>query len=164
MKASWFLTTFLFTAAAWAQVPVMEAIPQPSAVPVAPGAAGALASLALPENSDEILKLRDPFKPPTVVEEKLAVSELETIPIEQFKMVGMISGPDRVKAIVAGPDGKTFFVSEKMRIGVRKGVIVRIQSRGIRVREMIVNVLGQEEPVESEIRVASGESEPAKRQ
>ena len=55
--------------------------------------------------------------------------------------------------MVAAPNGKTYLVWENMRIGIRKGVIRRITPDAIHVREQVINVLGQEENVDSDIRM-----------
>lgn len=105
---------------------------------------------------EDKLSIRDPFKRPVAVVEKTEIlSPLQLIPVEQFKMVGVITGPDRTKAMIAGPDGKTFFVSEKAKIGTRKGIITKITAETIFVRERVVNFLGQEEILDTEIHLPS---------
>jgi Tfp pilus assembly protein PilP len=53
--------------------------------------------------------------------------------------------------MVQAPNGKTYFVTERMAIGDRKGVIRKITDQQIVVREKVVNVLGMEETVNSTI-------------
>jgi Tfp pilus assembly protein PilP len=101
---------------------------------------------------EEMMKLRDPFKMPELAHGD-TVSELETIPLEKFKMVGVVTGPKHVKAMLIGPDGKIFYVGEKTHIGVRKGTIKKISSRAVFVEEKIVNILGQEEVMVTEIKL-----------
>src|SRR5580698_3776482 len=96
---------------------------------------------AVPE---EFLRVRDPFKRPLLskgLEEK--VTELEKYPTEDFKLVGVLTGPAHIRAMLVDPAGKSHFVSERMRIGVRKGVIMKITAGRVTVREQVVNVLGQ---------------------
>ena len=93
---------------------------------------------------EDIVKMRDPFH---VVEgifktkDELPKSDLEKYTVEEFKMVGVITGPDRLRAMVTGPDGKTHFVSKNDRIGTRQGRIHRITSQYIEVKEKLLNIL-----------------------
>jgi hypothetical protein len=129
-----------------------DATPSPQAAPAAPAAAteGDLAQAL-----EEALSLRDPFKRPEGfrVNTAVAVSELERFPTEQYKLVGVITGASRLRAILQDPEGKTHFVAERMRIGTRRGVIRQIRSDAVVVREKMVNVLGKEEASDSEIRL-----------
>ena len=100
---------------------------------------------------DDYLKLRDPFKrPPLKAGDVTPKSDLEAFSVEQFKMVGVIAG-DRTLAMLVAPNGKTYFVSERMKIGLRKGIITRITPKSVKVLEKIINVLGKEESVDYEI-------------
>jgi Tfp pilus assembly protein PilP len=99
-----------------------------------------------------ILQQRDPFKEPKLnIKEEGPKSELEIFPIEKLKMLGVMIGGAHLRAMVAAPNGKTYFVQEHMPIGVRKGVIKKITDKGILVREKVVNVLGDEETVDTMI-------------
>lgn len=102
---------------------------------------------------DRALKVRDPFKQPMMTVGKKAVSELETIAVENFTLLGVMTGPLRTKAMLtaAGAGGKTFFVTEGTKIGIRKGVVKRIDPTEIIVREKVLNYLGVEETVEAKI-------------
>lgn len=102
--------------------------------------------------TEEILTMRDPFKRPEiqiVIQEVL--TELEKFPAEQFKMIGVLTGPDHLRGMILAPDGRTHVVAEKMKIGVRKGFIRKILEDKVMVREKQVNVLGQTEIIEKEI-------------
>jgi len=106
--------------------------------------------------SDELLKLRDPFKRPNVVsavENAEPRTELEMFAIDQMRLLGVVTGPDKLRAMVLMPDGKTAFVAERMKIGTRKGVVKRITPDAIYVMENVVNALGQEEYVEALIKL-----------
>jgi Tfp pilus assembly protein PilP len=104
---------------------------------------------------EELLNLRDPFRVPDLIFKKeIARTELESYPVESFKLVGVLTGPDRMRAMILTPNAKTFFVSERTKIGVRGGIIRKIDTDSIRVREKIVNTLGQEENIDTEIRLA----------
>jgi Tfp pilus assembly protein PilP len=109
-------------------------------------------ALAKIEITKEILKQRDPFKKPIIITEKEGNrSELENFPLEKFKMLGVMTGGKHLTAMVQAPNGKTYFVTEKMAMGDRKGVIKKITDQQIVVRERVVNVLGIEETVNSTI-------------
>lgn len=105
---------------------------------------------------NDALKLRDPFKRP-IIESAQAIprTELELFAVEQYKMVGVVTGPTKMRAMVVAPNGKTYFVSENMKMGTRKGLVRKITPDGIQVRERIVNVLGKEENVDAEIRLGA---------
>ncbi|MEK6706100.1 MAG: pilus assembly protein PilP [Bdellovibrionota bacterium] len=103
---------------------------------------------------EDLLKIRDPFKRPPIEKKALVPkNELENYPVESLKMVGALTGPQRVRAMVLAPDGKTFIVSEKMKIGTRNGTVKGITADTIYVREKVVNVIGQTENLDSEIRI-----------
>lgn len=96
-------------------------------------------------------KFRDPFKEPLISEIADLRSELEKFAVTDFKLSGIITGPLRMRAMIIAPDGKTHYVSEKMKIGLRDGVIQRITTKTIIVREKVVNPLGEIEFFETEI-------------
>jgi Tfp pilus assembly protein PilP len=114
---------------------------------------GPLRVMAVEVPSTEMLRIRDPFKRPSLVESKdLSVrSELETFSADSLKMLGVITGPKKMKALIQSPSGHTYYVTEKTKVGMRGGVISKITINGMKIREKIVNVLGQEEDVETEI-------------
>jgi hypothetical protein len=66
-----------------------------------------------------------------------------------------LTGPARLKAMIVAPNGKTYFVSESQKIGTRDGVIRKITTKAVLVREKIVNVIGREETIDFEIRLPS---------
>jgi Tfp pilus assembly protein PilP len=55
--------------------------------------------------------------------------------------------------MISAPNGKTYVVSERTKIGTRKGIVLKVQPDAILIREKVVNVLGQEENVDVEIRM-----------
>lgn len=102
---------------------------------------------------EDILKLRDPFKKPkTLTRAGVKVSILESFPVEDFVMVGMLTGPQAIRAMLKAPNGKTYFVQLNDRVGTRQGVVRSIEENAVTVAERIMNVLGKEEVVLSEIR------------
>ncbi len=103
---------------------------------------------------DDFAKLRDPFRAPeSQIISLESKSELESYGIEDYKMNAAITGPSRIRAMISAPDGKTFFVSEKMKIGLRNGIIKKILPEKIIVKEKIINAIGQQEFIDSEIRM-----------
>lgn len=109
--------------------------------------------------AEEFLKARDPFRAPSL--EKIVVGkkdELELFPLDSIKMIGVLTGPDHLRAIVQIPDGKTYLVAEKMKLGIHQGFIKKITPDAIVVREKITNILGENEYFDSEIPMASEKS------
>lgn len=78
-------------------------------------------------------------------------SDLERFAVTDFKVVAIITGPLRMRAMIVAPDTKTHYVSEKMKLGLRDGVIVKITTKTIVVREKVVNPLGEVELFDTEI-------------
>jgi hypothetical protein len=96
-------------------------------------------------------RFRDPFKEPEISEEMLAKSDLERYSVTDFKVTGIITGPIRMRAMVMAPDGKTHYVSEKMKMGTRDGMVTKITTKTLVVREKVLNPLGEVEIFETEI-------------
>ena len=110
------------------------------------------------ETSDEIdyLRMRDPFlRPRKQAQDGRRRSDLEIYNVEQFRLVGVMTGPGKTRAMVVAPNSKTYFISEADRIGVNNGRVVKILPDLILVQEKILNVLGQEEKLVSEIRMGA---------
>lgn len=138
-----FMTLFL-TGAVLAQ-PQPPQANEPNAAPAmgTPDAAGM-----------DLANLRDPFRRPVLVDAQARpLSELEYYPTEQYRMVGVVTGPEHLRAMIVAPNGKTHFVAEKTKIGVRKGVITRITAHSLVIRERVLNTLGKEEIVNTELRL-----------
>lgn len=167
---AWALTIpFLFGADVWAEVaapgtpasaPEASRLTPTTSAPTSLENPGEKTAEQTPERTpertvEEILKRRDPFAKPDLMARRrkngALMSELEQIPVQDFKMVGVVTGPNRLKAMILAPNGKTYFVSEHDRIGVNKGVIKKITPDAIIVREKILNLLGKEEDILTEI-------------
>ena len=107
--------------------------------------------------TESLLKMRDPFKrPDVVVDEGAPKSELELYASHQFQLVGVMTGPRQIRAILQSPTGKTFFVKVGDHLGQRRGVVERITPEKLLVQEKIVNVLGQAENITTEIKLNLG--------
>lgn len=145
-----FFLPLLFVASAGAADPVapVSAVP----VPVAPTAKfNNIIPSQLVGGAVDYKKFRDPFKEPELSEESLNRSDLEKFSVTDFKVTGIITGPIRMRAMVLAPDGKTHYVSEKMKMGTRDGVVVKITTKTVVVREKVLNPLGEVELFETEI-------------
>lgn len=116
------------------------------------------------EITESYLNVRDPFSRPAALNAKTVFrSELERYPADAYRFVGILTGPTRLKAMIVDPDGKTHFVSEKVRLGNRGGVIASIGQDTIRVREKSVNLVGQEESTYTELHLPSSNSQDFKK-
>ena len=107
-------------------------------------------------NEDLIRSLRDPFQLPTSanVKKETPKSELETLALKDFKLQGVISGPRKVRAMLTGSGGKTYFVKVGDRIGVRGGKITQITADAVRVTEFYQDERGRALPDIYELRLA----------
>ena len=101
--------------------------------------------------AEGLMKLRDPFKAPAASVTKGPDSELEMFPLDEIKLIGVLTGQQKVRAVLRLPNGNSHIVSEKTLVGLRQGVLVKIDSNSVRVVEKVVNILGQEESVGSTI-------------
>jgi Tfp pilus assembly protein PilP len=102
----------------------------------------------------DLLKMRDPFKRPNfAVTVEGAKSDLESFPADKFELIGVMTGPKQLRAMVRAPNGKTYFIDHKSKIGMHGGTVKKISTQVILVREKIMNVIGQEEVVDTEIKM-----------
>jgi Tfp pilus assembly protein PilP len=111
------------------------------------------------ENS---LSLRDPFRKYTPKVEngedtQGPIADQLKFELDKFKLIGVINGPRKNKAMLATPEGKMVIVTEKDQLGVRKGLVTKIGPGLLTVEEKIVNLLGQEEKVETVIEMSEGQ-------
>ncbi len=158
-----FLLWSILHGAAFAEgtVPAAETAAAPaesevSAPPAVPGAPVATARIGKLEIDADILKLRDPFKRPSPqTEGEEPKTDLELFPVDQLRLVGVVTGPDRVRAMVSAPNGRTYVVAEKTKVGVRKGIVKAISAERVVISERFVNVLGQEEQLDTELKLPS---------
>ena len=102
--------------------------------------------------NEELLKMRDPFKrivlPKRSEEPK---SDLENFTVDQFKLLGVIKGLNRPRAMLGGPNGRTYFVTDGAKIGTHRGVVIRIDPSVIHIREKFVNLLGKDENIDTQL-------------
>ena len=107
-------------------------------------------------SEDLIRALRDPFQLPlsAIMKKETPKSELETLALKDFKLQGIISGPRKVRAMLSGAGGKTYFVKVGDRIGVRGGKITQITADAVRVTEFYQDEKGRNVPDIYELRLA----------
>lgn len=153
---------FIILTTTMLRVHVAHAQPTPGAIAAtqdsAPDAAAMTAGQSPQQDTftlENSLNLRDPFsrfiaKSEDRVDQAL-IPELERFDLEQFKLVGIITGAKRNKALLTAPDGKMHVISERATIGTRRGTVTRITPGAIVVHEKVVNLLGQEEGVDTQI-------------
>lgn len=103
--------------------------------------------------------MRDPFKrigidQPDLHDDKVK-TELETAPVAEFKMVGVLTGPYKTRALVRGPSGGVYAVSDGTRIGPQNGYVRKVLPDRIIVNEIMQDVVGDKELVTSEIRLTA---------
>ncbi len=135
--------------------------PRPEAAPAPVANDEPMTGSVLPTDSmDKMLtaelieSLRDPFKVPAVAMTKTAKKgELETYNLADFRLTGVMTGPRKTRAIVVGPNGKTYMVSQSERIGMKSGKIIQIRPDALVVQETNMNAMGQEEKENLELRI-----------
>ncbi len=107
--------------------------------------ATSLPVLAEPKIED-YFSTRDPFKmPPTDQRTPKFISELEKFPTESYRVIGIMTGPSRYRALIQAPDGKTVSVGESNKIGMNKGFVLKIYRDRVLVIEKTTNILGKVE-------------------
>jgi hypothetical protein len=139
-----------------AATPVQAALAQATPVPSAVIPKSSDSALDAILNEDLIRGLRDPFVLPTsaLVKKELPKSDLETYALKDLKLNGVVTGPKKVRAMLTGPNGKTFFVKVGDRIGARGGKITRISGDAVRVTEFYQDEKGRDLPDVYELRIA----------
>ena len=99
-------------------------------------------------SEDLIRALRDPFQLPAslLAKKENPKSDLEVYPLRDFKLNGVINGPNKTRAMVTTPNNKVFFVKMGDRIGARDGKVIRISSDSIQVKEFYTDEHGAKLP------------------
>ena len=141
-----------------------------SLLPAPPGRSGFLAVLlggmfvfsnamaiprGLPGPEDPLYQMRDPFRrPKSARKDEVPKTEIELIPIEQFSLVGVSTGPRNSRALVRTEGGKSWFVGLNDLIGTNGGVVRGIFADRIVVSQKVLDEVGQEQAVTAEIKFA----------
>jgi type IV pilus assembly protein PilP len=131
--------------------PVAPAQPPKAAVPPKPVQKPASSALRLPDppvNQFDFSNKKDPFKPFVVVKpppkhfspgngggRPLPDLPIYRYDVNQFKLIGIITGGQGNKAMVTDPAGKGYVLKVGMLIGKNEGKIVVINSGGVDVIE-----------------------------
>jgi Tfp pilus assembly protein PilP len=119
----------------------------------------AMEDLEGPLSLENSINLRDPFSRIQIaINESPGPNEavdtghpLEKYELNQYVLLGIISGTKKNKALIRDPDGKMHIISEKTVLGKRKGLVKKIQKSGIIIEETVINLLNQKETVETAI-------------
>jgi hypothetical protein len=107
---------------------------------------------------EKFLQMRDPFKKPAMSLRHIVKTPLEYFAVNNFKMIGVLTGPYQTRAILVDPSGKSHFVGLNMKIGLHEGQVVHIGPDRVVVREKIPNILGKIENTDLEIPLVSDSS------
>lgn len=123
-----------------------EAGPEKKPAATSPAAAAKPAAEPVQEakakakEEDEAGLRRNPFLSHIVLEtgvkkEKKVKGPLECCEAGSFKVIAVVTGLEKSSALVLAPDMKRYIVREGDIIGVREGRIVKIDGKGITIRE-----------------------------
>jgi len=90
---------------------------------------------------------RDPFVPLSRIRRPIEASDepatpLQSYDLSQFRLAGVIVGKGASKALVIAPDGKSYILSEGVKIGKNNGVILTISSESVVVEEKYYDFSG----------------------
>ncbi len=106
-----------------------------------------------PDESTSTLRMetlsiaRDPFRSPEfkggVASE--SAEDLEQYSLDVLKVIGILTGADHLRALIATPDGRTFSVGRGSRIGAVGGVVKQIYDDRVVIQEKAKNLAGKVE-------------------
>ncbi len=90
---------------------------------------------------------RDPFVPLSRIRRPLVDSAEPATPLQsydlgQFKLVGVIVGKGASKAMVVAPDGKSYILSQGVKIGKNNGVVLEVNSDAVVIEEKYMDFSG----------------------
>ena len=90
---------------------------------------------------------RDPFVPLSRIRRPIEASDepatpLQSYDLSQFRLAGVIVGKGASKAMVIAPDGKSYILSEGVKIGKNSGVVITISSESVLVEEKYFDFSG----------------------
>lgn len=105
--------------------------------------------------TEEMIRtLRDPFRMPKILaEEESPKTELELFQVKDYRLNGVITGPNKVRAMVTAPNGKSYFIRQGQKIGTRGGKIVSILPDKIKIIEYDMDERGRKVPETFEMRL-----------
>jgi len=90
---------------------------------------------------------RDPFVPLSRIRRPMESPDEPETPLQrydlsQFRLAGVIVGKGASKAMVIAPDGKSYILSEGVKIGKNSGVVITISSESVLVEEKYFDFSG----------------------
>jgi Tfp pilus assembly protein PilP len=104
---------------------------------------------------DELMLLRDPFKMPQIQQVHYeGGSDLERFEARSFKVIGILTGPERLRALLLSPEGRTYAVGERTKIGQLGGSVRKIYEDRVLIQEKSVGMFGKAEVVDIELSLA----------
>ena len=130
------------------QAPIATTVVKPSAQQVKPVqktmSSGKLSPA--PVNQFDFSNKKDPFKPFAVIKPQLSPRDIErkaakdnlpilSFDVNQFKLIGIVTGDKENKAMVIDPSGKGYVLKVGMTIGKNEGRITAITTNGVDVLE-----------------------------
>ena len=124
-------------------------LPQPAKIrPQGPSLSPATVSPEKPEQSVPPYNPTgkpDPFQPSRFsLETKGGGLPLEQFEVSDFELVGIVSGPGVIKAMVQDPTGKGFLVQVGTHIGKKGGRVTRVADKELIIEEPYRDFLGRE--------------------
>lgn len=126
--------------------PLKAALPQ-QLKPVQKQVSSAIKLSPAPVNQFDFSNKKDPFKPFVIVKASQApVSDnllkrgrnalpIHNFDVNQFKLIGIVTGDNQNKAMVVDPNGKGYVIKVGMTIGKNEGLITSITHSGVDVVE-----------------------------
>ena len=110
---------------------------------------------------------RDPFlsiieaskKEREVEKKKKSLKPSEAYDVPDIKVIAIARDRNRYYAMVQLPDKKYFTIREGMSLGLYSGKVVRIDARGVVVREYIKDYKGEIQPKDTILRLRKEEGE-----
>ena len=94
-----------------------------------------------------------------VRKEKKVKGPLECCEAGSFKVIAVVTGLEKSSALVLAPDMKRYIVREGDILGVREGRIVKIDGKGITIREKMLDEDGKAATINDvELRMPSDKS------
>jgi type IV pilus assembly protein PilP len=122
------------------------AMPQ-QLIPVQKQVSSAIKLPPAPVNQFDFSNKKDPFKPFVIVKAPLAPAAdnllkrgrnalpIHNFDVNQFKLIGIVTGDNQNKAMVVDPNGKGYVIKVGMTIGKNEGLITSITNSGVDVVE-----------------------------
>lgn len=109
---------------------------------------------------------RDPFMPlvvkPKEVEPKEVEPKKEAIPLKrydvtEFKLIAILLSEKRHYALVTLPDGKSYTITEGIKLGLREGKVYKITKDSVTIKEQIRDQRGILMPRDTILKLRKGE-------